>query len=109
MPTQPRGKETTSQLKCHFCKFAHPPLAASKDKEGKWYKKKPKAKYVEKQYYGRVIARIRKPVKVYGRTKQHLFYLIDVKNAEELQKDLSERLETDFTGRKIDISKMFCL
>ena len=45
-------------------------------------KKKPKAKYVEKQYYGRVIARIRKPVKVYGRTKHYLFYLIDVKNAQ---------------------------
>ena len=33
-------------------------------------------------------------------------YLIDVKNSEELQSDLAERLETDFSGRTIDLAKM---
>lgn len=36
-------------------------------------------------------------------------YSVDVKNAEDLQTDLSERLETDFTGRMIDLAKMFGL
>jgi hypothetical protein len=34
-------------------------------------------------------------------------YLVDVKNADELQKDLSERLETDYSGRMIDLSERF--
>ena len=34
-------------------------------------------------------------------------YLIDVKNSEELQSDLAERLETDFSGRTIDLAKLF--
>ena len=34
-------------------------------------------------------------------------YLIDVKNSEELQADLEERLETDFSGRTIDLAKLF--
>jgi hypothetical protein len=33
-------------------------------------------------------------------------YLIDVKNSEELQSDLAERLETDFSGRTIDLAKL---
>jgi len=36
-------------------------------------------------------------------------YLIDVKNAEELQKDLEFRLETDFSGKTIDIAGMLGL
>ena len=36
-------------------------------------------------------------------------YLIDVKNAEELQKDLEFRLTTDFNGRTLNISKMLGL
>jgi len=36
-------------------------------------------------------------------------YLVDVKNADELQKDLSERLETDYSGRMLDLAKMFGL
>ena len=36
-------------------------------------------------------------------------YLVDVKNADELQKDLSERLETDFSGRMIDLAERFGL
>tara|TARA_R110000824_G_scaffold95302_1_gene229242 strand:+ start:1411 stop:3171 length:1761 start_codon:yes stop_codon:yes gene_type:complete len=36
-------------------------------------------------------------------------YLIDVKNAEELQKDLAFRLETDFSGKTIDIAGMLGL
>jgi len=32
-------------------------------------------------------------------------YLIDVKNSEELQSELAERLETDFSGRTIDLAK----
>ena len=32
-------------------------------------------------------------------------YLIDVKNSEELQSELAERLETDFSGRTIDLGK----
>jgi len=33
-------------------------------------------------------------------------YLIDVKNSEELQSDLAERLETDFSGRTIDLATL---
>ena len=33
-------------------------------------------------------------------------YLIDIKNSDELQSDLAERLETDFAGRTIDLAKM---
>ena len=33
-------------------------------------------------------------------------YLIDVKNSEELQSDLAERIETDFSGRTIDLAKL---
>jgi archaellum biogenesis ATPase FlaH len=36
-------------------------------------------------------------------------YLIDVKNAEELQKDLKFRLTTDFSGKTLNISKMLGL
>jgi hypothetical protein len=36
--------DDTIDALAYACKFAHPPLAAGKDKEGKWYKKKPKAK-----------------------------------------------------------------
>ena len=36
-------------------------------------------------------------------------YLVDVMNADELQKDLSERLETDFSGRMIDLAERFGL
>ena len=36
-------------------------------------------------------------------------YLIDVKNAEDLQKDLEFRLETDFSGKTIDIAGMLGL
>ena len=36
-------------------------------------------------------------------------YAIDVKNREELQKDLSERLDTDYSGRMIDLAMMFGL
>tara|TARA_R100001594_G_scaffold51908_1_gene85382 strand:+ start:755 stop:2515 length:1761 start_codon:yes stop_codon:yes gene_type:complete len=36
-------------------------------------------------------------------------YLIDVKNSEELQKDLEFRLETDFSGKTIDIAGMLGL
>ena len=32
-------------------------------------------------------------------------YLIDVKNSEELQSELAERLETDFSGRTIDLAQ----
>ena len=32
-------------------------------------------------------------------------YLIDVKNSEQLQSELAERLETDFSGRTIDLAK----
>jgi len=32
-------------------------------------------------------------------------YLIDVKNSEDLQQELAERLETDFSGRTIDLAK----
>jgi len=32
--------------------------------------------------------------------------LIDVKNSEELQSDLAERLETDFSGRTIDLATL---
>jgi len=32
-------------------------------------------------------------------------YLIDVKNSEELQSELAERIETDFSGRTIDLAK----
>jgi|TARA_R110000824_G_scaffold12687_3_gene55651 hypothetical protein len=39
---------------------------------------------------------------IYYRRKD---YLIDVKNSEELQADLAERLETDFSGRTIDLAK----
>lgn len=34
-------------------------------------------------------------------------YLVDVKSSEELQQELEERLETDFSGRTIDLAKMF--
>jgi len=34
-------------------------------------------------------------------------YLVDVKNSEELQTDLEERLETDFSGRTIDLAELF--
>ena len=34
-------------------------------------------------------------------------YLIDVKNSEELQSELAERLETDFSGRTIDLAKLW--
>ena len=33
-------------------------------------------------------------------------YLVDVKNSEELQSELAERLETDFSGRTIDLAKL---
>jgi energy-coupling factor transporter ATP-binding protein EcfA2 len=36
-------------------------------------------------------------------------YLVDIMNAEELQSDLDQRLETDFTGRIIDLARMFGL
>ncbi len=36
-------------------------------------------------------------------------YLIDVKNAEDLQEDLKFRLTTDFSGKTIDIAKMLGL
>ena len=36
-------------------------------------------------------------------------YLVDVKNSEDLQKDLEFRLETDFSGKTIDIAKMLGL
>ena len=36
-------------------------------------------------------------------------YLIDVKNAEDLQADLASRLTTDFSGRTINIAKMLGL
>jgi hypothetical protein len=36
-------------------------------------------------------------------------YLVDVKNADELQKDLSERLETDYSGKMIDLAERFGL
>ena len=36
-------------------------------------------------------------------------YLIDVKNSEDLQKDLEFRLETDFSGKTIDIAGMLGL
>ena len=39
---------------------------------------------------------------IYYRRKD---YLIDVKNSEELQSELAERLETDFSGRTIDLAK----
>jgi len=34
-------------------------------------------------------------------------YLIDVKNSEELQSELAERLETDFSGRTIDLANLW--
>lgn len=34
-------------------------------------------------------------------------YLIDVKNSEELQSELAERLETDFSGRTMDLAKLW--
>lgn len=34
-------------------------------------------------------------------------YLIDVKNSEELQSELAARLETDFSGRTIDLAKLW--
>ena len=34
-------------------------------------------------------------------------YLVDVKNSEDLQADLESRLETDFSGRTIDLAKLF--
>ncbi len=34
-------------------------------------------------------------------------YLVDVKNSEDLQADLELRLETDFSGRTIDLAKLF--
>lgn len=39
---------------------------------------------------------------IYYRRKD---YLIDVKNSEELQSELAERIETDFSGRTIDLAK----
>lgn len=36
-------------------------------------------------------------------------YLIDVKNAEDLQKDLEFRMETDFSGKTIDVAGMLGL
>ena len=36
-------------------------------------------------------------------------YLIDVKNSEELQKDLEFRMETDFSGKTIDVAGMLGL
>ena len=54
----------------------------------------------------KILVPVCEPRCVYYKNKD---YLIDVKNAEELQKDLSERLETDFTGRQIDLAKMFGL
>lgn len=40
---------------------------------------------------------------IYYRRKD---YLIDVKNSEELQSELAERLETDFSGRTIDLAQI---
>jgi len=34
-------------------------------------------------------------------------YLVDVKNSTDLQEELEARLETDFTGRTIDLAEMF--
>ena len=34
-------------------------------------------------------------------------YLVDVKSSEELQQELAERLETDFSGRTIDLARLF--
>ena len=34
-------------------------------------------------------------------------YLVDVKSSEELQGELAERIETDFSGRTIDLAKLF--
>tara|TARA_R100000458_G_C8277825_1_gene253544 strand:+ start:2754 stop:4544 length:1791 start_codon:yes stop_codon:yes gene_type:complete len=46
------------------------------------------------------------PKCVYYKNKD---YLVDVKTASTLQMDLEERLNTDFSGRSIDLAKMFGL
>jgi len=46
------------------------------------------------------------PKCVYYKNKD---YLVDVKTSSSLQSELQERLETDFSGRAIDLSKMFGL
>jgi len=52
-------------------------------------------------------------MKKYCQTKCHYFknkdYHIDVKDADELQKDFEERLATNFQGRTIPLAKMFGL
>ena len=43
-----------------------------------------------------------KPNCIYYKRKD---YLVDIKNSEDLQSDLAARLETDFTGRTIDLAR----
>lgn len=51
-----------------------------------------------------ILVPVCEPRCVYYKNKD---YNIDVKNRTELQKDLSERLETDYSGRMIDLARMF--
>jgi len=53
-----------------------------------------------------ILSSVCEPRCVYYKNKD---YLIEVKGARELQKDLAERLETDYTGRVIDLGRMFGL
>jgi hypothetical protein len=53
-----------------------------------------------------ILVPVCEPRCVYYKNKD---YSIDVKNREELQKDLSERIETDYSGRMIDLARMFGL
>ena len=50
-----------------------------------------------------LMAKFCKPNCIYYKRKD---YLVDVKNSEELQSDLAQRLETDFSGRTIDLAKL---
>mgnify|MGYP003661165134 FL=1 len=36
--------DDTIDALAYACKYANPPMAAGQDKEGNWYKKKPKAR-----------------------------------------------------------------
>ena len=50
-----------------------------------------------------LMAKFCKPNCIYFKRKD---YLVDVKNSEELQSELEQRLETDFSGRTIDLAKL---
>ena len=53
-----------------------------------------------------LLAKVCSPKCVHYKNKD---YLVDIKTSNDLQKELEERLETDFTGKKIDLARMFGL